>query len=336
MWLRRVESVAVSETAKSLGLNQGRSGSFSPCPRCQSEARGSTDKRGPIGLRRDDLGWKCHRCGAGGSGIDLVSYVFCGLKFIDGNDNNRDSVRKWFEEMKQLEPMDPKKINSKRDQRPPREEVLSLWKSSYRLHELSNDDGVLAFLKSRKLNLEALARTGVARVTPSKHDYEWPRWWPGGRSMTWRLIVPAFDTAGTFCSIHARAVTDTKGAPKTLWPSGFQAGGLFMPNRHAVKMMREGTEDLDGVLFVEGITDFLKAAAESERESLKLAIFGGASGSFGSTGKLKIPDGIDIYIGTDPDAKGDEYARTIQMQIGSKECYRLPLGQVDGGDGARP
>tara|TARA_R100000458_G_C8255715_1_gene231863 strand:+ start:49 stop:513 length:465 start_codon:yes stop_codon:yes gene_type:complete len=154
--------------------------------------------------------------------------------------------------------------------------------------------------------------------------------------MTWRLIVPAFDAEGRFCSIHARATCETNGAPKTLWPSGFQAGGLFMPNRYAVKMMKGSVVEIDGVLFVEGITDFIKVSAVAEKEGLKLAVLGGTSGSFGSVDKLGIPDGVDIYVGTDPDLKGDEYARTIQMQLGSRACYRLPLAEVEGGEVERP
>jgi 5S rRNA maturation endonuclease (ribonuclease M5) len=109
-----------------------------------------------------------------------------------------------------------------------------------------------------------------------------------------------------------------------------------MPNRHAVKMMKGSVEDLDGVLFVEGITDFIKVSSEAEKESIKLAVLGGTSGSFGSVGKLNIPEGVDVFVGTDPDAKGDEYARTIQMQLGSRVCYRLPLAEVEGGEGERP
>ena len=93
MWLNQVESIAVSETARKLGLKPGRSGSFGPCPNCNNEQRGSTDKRGPIGLRNDKLGWRCHKCGSGGSGIDLVSYCLCGKKFKDAPDNDRDRVR---------------------------------------------------------------------------------------------------------------------------------------------------------------------------------------------------------------------------------------------------
>jgi 5S rRNA maturation endonuclease (ribonuclease M5) len=101
-------------------------------------------------------------------------------------------------------------------------------------------------------------------------------------------------------------------------------------------MMKGKPEDIDGVLFVEGITDFIKVSSVAERESIKLAVLGGTSGSFGSVGKLNIPDGVDVFVGTDPDLKGDEYARTIQMQLGSRACYRLPLAEVEGGEGERP
>ena len=109
-----------------------------------------------------------------------------------------------------------------------------------------------------------------------------------------------------------------------------------MPNRHAVKMMKGSSTDIDGVLFVEGITDFIIVSAVAEKESLKLAVLGGTSGSFGSVGQLLIPEGADIYVGTDPDSKGDEYARTIQMQLGARACYRLPLAEVEGGQVERP
>jgi hypothetical protein len=336
VWLKKVESIAVSGIAKNIGMSAGRSGSCGPCPYCGAEQRGSTDKRGPIGFRRDDLGWKCHKCGHGGSGVDLVCYSICGKSFKEASDGDKDKTREWFESAKHLDVVTPEKAKKMSNARPPAKEVRSLWKNSLKLHEVPKDDPVLSFLLSRKLDLDALARTGVARVTPSRNAYPWPKWWPGGRSMTWRLIVPAFDAEGSFCSLHARAVCDTNGAPKTLWPSGFQAGGLFMPNRHAVKMMQGKPEGIDGVLFVEGITDFIKASSEAERESIKLAVLGGTSGSFKSAGKLNIPAGIDIYVGTDPDQKGDEYASTIQMQLGSRACYRLPLGEVDGGNGERP
>lgn len=336
MWLKKVESISVSGIAKNLGLTPKRGNSFGPCPSCGAEERGSTDKRGPIGLRRDELGWKCHRCGIGGSGADLVCYTISGSNFKNSTDSDKDKTREWFEQSRNLEVITPEKAAAKQNSRPPINEVHSLWKSSLKLHEVPEDDPIFEFLSSRNLDVASLARTGVARVTPSRAAYAWPKWWPGGRSMTWRLIVPAFDSQGRFCSIHARAICETNGAPKTLWPSGFQAGGLFMPNRHAVKMMKGSSEEIDGVLFVEGITDFIKVSAVAEKEGLKLAVLGGTSGSFTSVGSLVMPNDVDVYVGTDPDSKGDEYARTIQMQLGARACYRLPLSEVEGGQVERP
>ena len=107
-----------------------------------------------------------------------------------------------------------------------------------------------------------------------------------------------------------------------------------MPNRFAVKMMREEDAEIDGVLFVEGITDFMKCSAEVEDQGLKIAVLGGTSGSFGIVSKLKIPKETKIYIGTDPDEKGREYASTIQLQLGDRTSYRIPLEDLVGEDNA--
>ena len=336
VWMNEAEKVPVRMIAQKLGLSSGRSGSFGPCPHCGALARGSSDKRGPLGFRRDDKGWKCHKCGMAGSGIDLVSVRLCGLKFRDADSQTKDKVSLWFQGPNAIETPMPKPAVVNGEDFPPREEVLDLWKESYSLNKLEENHSVFKFLRSRNLHLVSLSQTGIARVTPDRNAYRWPKWWPGGRSMKWRLIVPAFDSKGQFRSIHARAISETNNAPKTLWPSGFQAAGLFMPNRFAVKMMRSEKQDIDGLMFVEGITDFIKASTEAQREGLKLAILGGTSGSFSSVSKLSIPEGIKIYIGTDPDAKGDTYATTIQTQLGSRTTYRLPLRSLEGATGDRP
>lgn len=338
MWITEAERIPVRSIAEKLGLSRGRSGSFGPCPVCGALKRGSTDKRGPIGFRRDDKGWKCHACGTYGSGIDLVAVRLCGAKFKESDSQTKDKVSEWFSGPRSITaPMPtPKTTTKAAGDFPPQEEVVNLWKSSSTLSKLPENHEVFAFLRSRNLHLVSLAQTGIARVTPDRKDYRWPKWWPGGRAVKWRLIVPAFDVNGQFRSLHARAISETANAPKTLWPSGFQAAGLFMPNRHAVKMMRGEKQELDGLLIVEGITDFIKASTEACREGMNIAVIGGTSGSFSCVGNLQIPDGIKIYIGTDPDAKGDQYATAIQTKLGSRTTYRLPLRSIDGGDGARP
>ena len=330
MWMQQAEKIAVSEIAQRLGLQSFKSNSFGPCANCGALNRGSKDKRGTIGLRTDNKGWKCHRCDSGGSGIDLVSFNLGGTKFAQLSQLDKDKVRVWFvgeinDGAKILN--EPQKL---RGSRPPISEVHSLWKSSLKLNQVSSDDVAISFLKSRNLNLNALSKSGVVRITPKREEYSWPAWWPSGRSQLWRVVVPAFDHSGQFVSLHGRAVQPPSAGPKTLWPKGFEAKGLFMPNRHAVKMIRGQAIDLDGVLFVEGLTDFLKCAAEVEDLDINLAVLAGASGSFSVVSKLKIPKNLKIYIGTDPDEQGREYANKIQLQLPGRITYRIPLENLMG------
>ena len=334
MWIQAAERIAVTEVAQRLGLTLMKANSIGPCPSCATKERGSKDKRGAIGIRTDNKGWACHRCGAKGSGIDLVSMCLGGSKFSELSKEYKDKVAAWFDgEIRAGANVltEPKKL---RGQRPPVDEVKDLWKNCLQLHNLDQKDECISFLSSRNLNLSALAKSGVVRFTPKKSDYNWPEWWPAGRSNLWRVVVPAFDDTGNFVSLHGRAICTPEHAPKTLWPKGFEAKGLLMPNRFAVKMMRGMAVDLDGVLFVEGLTDFLKCSAEVEDLNLNLAVMGGTSGSFDSISKLKIPKGVKIYIGTDPDEQGREYASKIQMQLKDRVSYRIPLEEFAGGTDA--
>lgn len=330
MWLRAAESIAVSEIASRLGLQVRQNNSLAPCPACHAVKRGSKDKRGPIGLRSDNKGWKCHRCNAGGSGIDLVSFVLNGQRFSESDTFGKNKVQAWFDIKQEEDPSIMKKPQPIRGKRPPKKEVHSLWAASKKLNQLEKSDQALVFLRSRNLDLQSVSKSGVVRITPDRMQYQWPVWWPAGRSALWRLIVPAFNTDGEFVSLHTRAVDVPKSGPKTLWPKGFEAKSLFMPNRYAVKMIRKVDTPLDGLLFVEGITDFIKCSAEVESQDLKLAVLGGTSGSFGAVSQLNIPKDLKIYIGTDPDEKGEEYAQTIRLQLNGRMTYRIPLDRFGG------
>ena len=106
-----------------------------------------------------------------------------------------------------------------------------------------------------------------------------------------------------------------------------------MPNRFAVKMLKGMAVDLDGVLFVEGLTDFLKCSAEVEDLKINLAVLGGASGSFDTVSKISIPSNVKVYIGTDPDEQGREYAQKISSHLKGRRTFRIPLEEyVGGGD----
>ena len=74
----------------------------------------------------------------------------------------------------------------------------------------------------------------------------------------------------------------------------------------------------------------MRACEQSFRESLNLAIVAGTSGSYKSLAKINIPQSIKIYVATDTDDSGDEYASIICDQLPHHTLYRVPLEQNNG------
>src|SRR5688500_18148612 len=77
-WLGELRGLPLSRVAERLGFELRRGRSMAPCPSCGAERRGSEDRRGPVGIRRDELGWRCHRCDVHGDAGTLASYRFLG------------------------------------------------------------------------------------------------------------------------------------------------------------------------------------------------------------------------------------------------------------------
>jgi twinkle protein len=74
-WIDIVKSQSLDVVAPELGLTGYRMRSWGPCPSCSEEKRGADDRRGAIGSSKDKRGWRCHRCGAHGDVLDLISWV---------------------------------------------------------------------------------------------------------------------------------------------------------------------------------------------------------------------------------------------------------------------
>ena len=336
MWIQSAKEVPLGTIATAVGLNPGRGRSLSPCPHCGAETRGSNDRRGPVGVARDDRGWKCHACGACGDGVDLVAMKLEGDRLRNLTAEKKRTVREWYlqrgwiaQHTNGTPVAQPKRREPRERQRPKQEEVLALWAASRKIETLTDsgvDAAVLRFLERRQFDIPSLIKSGVARVLPHPDQHYWPQWWPKRWSSQWKIIVPAFEIDGTFASIHARSVFDRDDAPKTRWPMGVEAGGLFMANREGMMLMKGSpAKDLHGLLICEGITDLLMACSEVTKANTKLAIISGASGSFSSLSSLNVPDNAAIYIGCDPDEQGDEYASTIAKTLAPRKVYRLPL-----------
>ena len=326
-----------------MGLSLFKGGSLSPCPACRAKLRSSSDKRGPVGFNAELSGWRCHRCGAGGDVVDLVAWATEGARYRDLHGAPKTNVRAWFDDMG----VNRVKINGvsapppapRARRRPMLNEVKQLWLASGQLASLGGskeDQLALDFLKRRHLNMEILDSTGIVRALPHRNNYQWPDWWPGKWAALWRVITPAFEPDGRLASIHARSVASQAVKPKSRWPIGYEAGGLFMGNADGIRMLRgRPPGDLEGLLVCEGLTDLFQACSFVICERMKFAVLAGASGSFRDLSKVRVPEKLDVIVATDPDEKGDQYAREIWRALAPRPIYRLKLSDTEPHD-ARP
>lgn len=353
MWIEQARQVSLQAAAQDAGLTVARN-SMAPCPMCGAVTRGSRDKRGPIGFSRDGYGWMCHRCGAKGDVIDLVSITSCGNLFRNIDKLQQRSVRAWFSKrgacpppngqdfeatqpVRQLPKRDPQQP-TQNNERPPKEELKALWASTHSIVDGLDlppefSDNLDDWMIRKEFSPILCSRLNIVRILPTPTQFNWPGWWPKSWSNDYRLVAPAYEMDGTFASIHARTCRDQEGKPKTRWPKGCKAGGLLMANPMAVKMMRgdplDFQGDVPGLLVCEGFTDFLRAALTAMNEGLLLPIIAGTSGCFRHLREAKIPEGLNIFIATDPDEKGEEYADIISKQLAAHPIYRLPLKQQE-------
>lgn len=93
-WYEQINDAGLQAIATALGLTIKRN-MITPCPCCNAEQRGSTDKRPPIGFNGDQLGWICHKCKQTGNIIDLISFTIQGKRYRDLEKDDRKSVMEW-------------------------------------------------------------------------------------------------------------------------------------------------------------------------------------------------------------------------------------------------
>ena len=335
MWIESAQNLSIVGVAQRLGLGSRRSNSFSPCPACGAEERGSSDKRGPLGQTRDAKGWRCHVCGAGGDVVDLVSHAIKGDRFRNLTKVDQQEVKTWFtqEGVVLNNAVKPQPKPPRQRVRPPVLEVAELWKAASPLHRLQDtrpNNKVKKFLLDRSFDIDLLAQSKIVRVLPEKKNYRWPAWWPGTWSSIYRLAVPAFDTNGQLASIHVRAIGDKQVKPKSRWPKGFEAGGLFLANKQGIELLRGNpSKSLEGLLICEGITDMLRACCSVIHENMNIAVLSGTSGSFREMSKIVIPKNLNVYVATDPDEQGEQYASLIHKAVAPHTVYRLNLDELE-------
>lgn len=307
---RDLHAAGPQAVAVRLGFTVLRSTTISPCPACKAEFRSSRghDRRGPVGLTRDGLGWKCHRCGAHGDAATFAAYAVTGT----------DRPAEWRAVLEALErvgiggeaPPPPRVTPTRKpDARPPRPEVLELWA---RCRPVVDDAACAAWLESRGLDPWCVADRDLARALPAGLTV--PRWarmhgrpWNAGG---YRCVLPFWNARGELTSLHARNL-DRAADPKGVMPTGYAVAGLVLADAPGCELLAHRA--LAGPLWVtEGAPDFLVTAiAWGDAAEESPATLGIVSGSWAAEIAARVPDRARVIVAVHHDDAGEKYVQRI-------------------------
>jgi hypothetical protein len=218
---------------------------------------------------------------------------------------------------------------------PPIDELRALWDGCICV---DRDPRVVAYLRERALNPGALADRGFVRALYSRTPvFAWSRL--GYR--TWyasehRLITLLYDAGGVARSCIARRITSEE--PKGVSPRGHTRAGLVLADELGERVLRHGTHpskwpaepqqdvpfDLPceqwwpadeplRIVITEGEIDMWAWSSTTAGDAVEHppAVFGVVQGSWTDAIASRIPDGSYVTIGTDLDAKGEDYFAKI-------------------------
>ena len=258
--------VKVDRAADALGLARAGHDARGPCPCCSADRRGSSDARGPIGVRRDGRGWTCHRCDARGDAAALVLAVATG--------STASSPAGWARARELAEqvglvargeagphersgghqgrptsppglgpvPSSPAAPATATEERRgiPLDELAAWWSGLPRLGEPTAEPAA-AWLRERGIDPAAVALLDLARGWPVGCDWA-PEWAALGRR-TWTeagvvAVLPAFDARGELAGLRARR--PAKEQPKELAPRGAVVGGTVLADPVGRWLLRRG------------------------------------------------------------------------------------------------
>lgn len=328
-WLSDLRAQPIGTLAVQLGLLPGTRNTFA-CPACHAALRARGERRGPVGLTREGTGWRCHRCHAGGSGVDLAAYALLGRVPLRGDSAGWADLRAALDGRGlAVAPAPLVKAEPAPLAYPPEDEVAALLGAS---RPASADPEVAGWLASRlgdAADGEVLDRLVVA--LPS--DVAGPAWARFGRrpwgQAGYRAIVPLFDATGRARSVRARRVRPAppprEGArplPKALPPVDFETAGLVMADPVARLLLqtgalpawwRPGRRFL--VVVTEGEPAFLAWSAARQGNG---AVFGVMSGAWSPLVASRIPAEAEVLIATDHDPAGDRYASAVAGSLSGR------------------
>ncbi len=338
--------VTVMNAAHQLGMEiRGNGRSLAPCPACGATRRGSADPRGPVGLRPDGNGWRCHRCDAAGSVVDLITWAKAGGGWGDLAPETRAEVIHWASACGWCDtPEGPAGRATLRDTVPAAQPAPKIRKEPevsasvrrdwwHSCTPVVDDAEVSDYLRGRKIDPLKVTDMDLARVLPAGGGVLADRCRIRGWAFEdagYRLVVPMFDAGGDLAVFQVgrvRELPEDLRTAKAASLRGFSYTGTVMASGLARVLLAEGlpiwwpSSVVPQVIICEGVPDYLTAAtAYSEAADAAPAVLGVIAGSFSSGGQgiqlaARVPRSARVVIQTDHDAAGDQYASAIHAAL---------------------
>lgn len=316
-WMTEAKGHSIRQVAEALGL--AVHGNRILCPKCGKEKDRS---RPTIGLR-DDRGWRCHRCGQGGSSLDLAAAVlgveirgtrgfFAQYGFCDAATSPIRPLRR----------SPPRSDPTGQNPYPPQGEVEQLWREG---RPIASDRQVSAWLQSRCLDPGCVEERGLARVLPPRPP-QWARCWLRDH----RVVLPLYDHQGQLRSVRSRRITE--GRFKSLNPrhperpqgKSWGTKGLVFANGAGVALLQSGELEPGAMVYVvEGGPDFLTLSCWLS-ETCPDVVLGIGSGQWTDELAARIPDGTHVLVLTDRNEAGAGYAEAVARSLEGRCPLQLP------------
>tara|TARA_S200002703_G_scaffold158358_1_gene168506 strand:+ start:3668 stop:4657 length:990 start_codon:yes stop_codon:yes gene_type:complete len=296
---------------------------FKNCPACGA-SRTKRDRRPPVGIfgEAPKLKWHCNNCQESGTKIDIISYYLysCPASELD----SFKMLRTYVDASATIKPLTKSICHIKPPEYPPVNEVEKVLKGGVKyLRNIQPTPNLTKFLKTRNLHQDKIP-CGLAnpywggwddlttvKASNGKDTYWYPRQW----AREYGLIFPLVDHNGNIRSMLGR--TWYNRSRKTTVPISYTTKGLLLANHQARNWMKE-KNFVEKVIICEGEMDY--ATVCQEWDGIVLGI---RSGSIDVCQDLPWMLGTDVYIATDFDEKGDEYAEKLKTCVGRATPLRV-------------
>ncbi len=236
-------------------------------------------------------GFKCHRSGEAGDVLSLIQHTqACSFKqALDIAEGVAGA------------PMIQTKKAPKKGLPPG---IVPFWESCRRMSKQAMD-----WLVSRGLDVDRIVELDLMRVIPKRNL---PAWAWGGQMP---IVTPMFNHKGILKSVRFRAVEGSMARFPWAEETKYECRGLIMANAKAGEMLSNST--VDRAIIVEGEPDYLSVSTSTDAP-----VFGIVSGAWTTRFAERVPDDATLYLATDANKAGEEYARKIATSVTTRNVYR--------------